>query len=69
MRERRRDRQKIRYWRRRYKALSEPALAFHSMAELGAFLKRSSAGKARELGKRVEYGAAPELLDLIQIRA
>ncbi|MCZ7357998.1 MAG: ATP-dependent DNA helicase [Candidatus Methanoperedens sp.] len=40
----------------------------HSMAELGSFQKRSCAQKARELVERVEYGASPELLDLIQIR-
>ena len=40
----------------------------HSIAELGTFQKSSSARKARELEKRVEYGASPELLDLIQIR-
>ncbi len=40
----------------------------HSMAELGSFLKKSSAQKAKELVERVEYGASPELLDLIQIR-
>ena len=51
------------------RALSETTLwLVHSMAELGTFLKHSSAGKARELEKRVEYGASPELLDLIQIR-
>lgn len=51
------------------RALSETMLwLVHSMAELGMFLKLSSARKARELEKRVEYGASPELLDLIQIR-
>lgn len=51
------------------RALSQTTLwLVHSMAELGTFLRRSSAGKARELEKRVEYGASPELLDLIQIR-
>jgi len=40
----------------------------HSMAELAVFMKRSSANRARELEKRVEYGASPELLELIQIR-
>lgn len=51
------------------RALSETALwLVHSMSELGAFLKCSSSGKARELEKRIEYGASPELLDLIQIR-
>jgi helicase len=51
------------------RALSETTLwLVHSMAELGTYLKRSSAIKAKELEKRVEYGASPELLDLIQIR-
>jgi helicase len=51
------------------RALSETMLwLVHSMSELGAFQKRSCARKARELEKRVEYGASPELLDLIQIR-
>ena len=51
------------------RALSETTLwLVYSMAELGSFLKRSCAAKARELEKRVEYGASPELLDLIQIR-
>ncbi len=51
------------------RAYSETALwLVHSMAELGAFQKRASAPKARELAQRVEYGASPELLDLIQIR-
>jgi len=40
----------------------------HSLAELGSHQKRSCAQKARELAQRVEYGASPELLDLIQIR-
>jgi len=51
------------------RALSETTLwLVHSMAELGTFMKLPSTNKARELEKRVEYGAAPELLDLIQIR-
>ncbi len=51
------------------RALSESTLwLVHSMAELGAYQKKSSAQRARELEKRVEYGASPELLDLIQIR-
>lgn len=51
------------------RALSETTLwLVHSMAELGTFLKHSSAGKARELERRVEYGASLQLLDLIQIR-
>jgi helicase len=51
------------------RALSETTLwLVHSMAELAAFKKLSSTHNARELEKRVEYGAAPELLDLIQIR-
>lgn len=51
------------------RALSETALwLVHSMAELGRDQKRSCTGKAEELAERVEYGAAPELLDLIQIR-
>jgi helicase len=51
------------------RALSETTLwLVHSMAELAAFKKLSSTNKAHELEKRVEYGAAPELLDLIQIR-
>ncbi|VVB85520.1 ATP-dependent DNA helicase Hel308 [uncultured archaeon] len=51
------------------RALSETSLwLVHSMAELGKDRKRSCAGKAEELAQRVEYGAAPELLDLIQIR-
>lgn len=51
------------------RALSETTLwLVHSMAQLGEFQKRRSAGKARELEKRVEYGANPELLNLIQIR-
>ncbi|MCX9074693.1 MAG: ATP-dependent DNA helicase [Candidatus Methanoperedens sp.] len=50
-------------------ALSETTLwLMHSLAELGSFQKRSCAQKARELAQRVEYGASPELLDLIQIR-
>ena len=40
----------------------------HSMAELGKFLKLSSTQKAQELVQRLEYGASPELLELIQIR-
>ena len=51
------------------RALSETALwLVHSMAELGTYQKRRSAQRAHELEKRVEYGASPELLDLIQIR-
>jgi helicase len=51
------------------RALSETTLwLVHSMAELAEFMKRSSANRARELEKRVEYGASPELLELIQIR-
>ncbi len=51
------------------RALSETALwLVHSMAELGRHEKRSCARAAEELEKRVEYGASPELLDLIQIR-
>ncbi|MDP2767229.1 MAG: ATP-dependent DNA helicase [Candidatus Methanoperedens sp.] len=51
------------------RALSETTLwLVHSMAELGAYQKMSCAQKARELENRVEYGASPELLDLIQIR-
>jgi helicase len=51
------------------RALSETTLwLVHSMAQLGEFQKRRSAGKARELEKRVEYGASPQLLDLIKIR-
>ena len=38
------------------------------MAELGKDQKRSCAIKAKELAMRVEYGAGPELLELIQIR-
>ncbi len=50
-------------------ALSETMLwLVHSMAELAAFQKSPTAQKARELEQRVEYGASPELLDLIQIR-
>jgi helicase len=40
----------------------------HSMAELGKFLKFPSAQKARELVQRLEYGASPELLELIQVK-
>jgi helicase len=51
------------------RALSETALwLVHSMAELGRHEKRSCSRAAAELEKRVEYGASPELLDLIQIR-
>lgn len=51
------------------RALSETTLwLVHSMAELGRHEKRSCARAAAELEKRVEYGASPELLDLIQIR-
>ncbi|MCZ7398569.1 MAG: ATP-dependent DNA helicase [Candidatus Methanoperedens sp.] len=51
------------------RALSETALwLVHSMAELGKHEKRSCTIAAAELEKRVEYGASPELLDLIQIR-
>ncbi len=51
------------------RAYSETTLwLVHSMYELGAFQKRISAPLARELAQRVEYGASPELLDLIQIR-
>jgi helicase len=51
------------------RALAETMLwLVHSMAELGTFPKSSCARKARELEQRVEYGASPELLDLIQIR-
>lgn len=51
------------------RALAETTLwLVHSMAELGAYQKRACARKACELEKRVEYGAGPELLDLIQIR-
>ncbi len=50
-------------------ALSETMLwLVHSMAELAAFQKSPVAQKARELERRVEYGARKELLDLIQIR-
>jgi helicase len=50
-------------------ALAETMLwLVHSMAELAAFQKSFIAKSARELEKRVEYGASPELLDLIQIR-
>jgi helicase len=51
------------------RALSETTLwLVHSMAELAAFKKHSSANRVRELEKRVEYGASPQLLELIQIR-
>jgi helicase len=51
------------------RALAETTLwLVHSMAEIGTFQKRASAAKVRELVQRVEYGASPELLDLIQIR-
>jgi helicase len=51
------------------RALSEIALwLVHSMAELGTFMKSSCTQKLRELEKRIEYGAGPELLDLVQIR-
>ena len=51
------------------RALSETTLwLVHSMTELGRYQKRSSAEMSGELEKRVEYGASPELLDLIQIR-
>lgn len=51
------------------RALSETALwLVHSMAELGKDQKRSCGVKAQELAQRVEYGASPELLELIQIR-
>jgi helicase len=51
------------------RSLSETTLwLVHSMAELAVFKKLSSATKTRELEKRVEYGASPELLELIQIR-
>jgi helicase len=51
------------------RALAETSLwLVHSMAEIGTFQKRASALKARQLVQRVEYGASPELLDLIQIR-
>ncbi len=51
------------------RSLSETALwLVHSMAELGKDQKCSCALKARELEQRVEYGASPELLELIQIR-
>jgi helicase len=50
-------------------ALSETMLwLVHSMAELAVFQKSPCAKKAQELEKRMEYGAGPELLDLIQIR-
>jgi len=51
------------------RSLSETSLwLVHSMAELGKNQKRSCFGKAKELAQRVEYGASPELLGLIQIR-
>jgi helicase len=51
------------------RSLSETSLwIVHSMAELGKDQKRSCSEKARELARRVEYGASPELLELIQIR-
>lgn len=51
------------------RSISETALwLVHSMAELGKDQKRSCAGIAQELAQRVEYGASPELLELIQIR-
>src|SRR3989304_3131074 len=51
------------------RALSETSLwLMHSMAELAKDQKRSCAVKANELAQRVEYGASPELLELIQIR-
>ncbi len=51
------------------RALSETTLwLVHSMAELAAFKKLSSAIKTHELENRVEYGASPELLELIQVR-
>ncbi len=51
------------------RALSETTLwLVHSTAELGMHRKTSCAKMAKELEKRVEYGASPELLDLIQIR-
>ena len=51
------------------RALSETALwLVHSMAELATFMKLPSANRTLELEKRVEYGANPELLELIQIR-
>jgi helicase len=51
------------------RSLSETSIwLVHSMAELGIDQKRSCAMKAKELAQRVEYGASPELLELIQIR-
>jgi len=51
------------------RSLSETSVwLVHSMAELGIDQKRSCAIKAKELAQRVEYGASPELLELIQIR-
>jgi helicase len=51
------------------RSLSETSLwLVHSMAELGKDQKRSCAMKAKELAQRVEYGASPELLELIQIQ-
>ncbi|MDW7726311.1 MAG: ATP-dependent DNA helicase [Candidatus Methanoperedens sp.] len=40
----------------------------HSMAELGKFLKMPSAKKAGELVRRLEYGASPELLELLLVK-
>lgn len=40
----------------------------HSMAELGTFLKMPSSNKTQELVRRLEYGASPELLELIRVR-
>ncbi|KCZ73223.1 superfamily II helicase [Candidatus Methanoperedens nitroreducens] len=51
------------------RALAETTLwLVHSMAQLGISMRWPSANKVHELEKRVEYGANPELLDLIQIR-
>ncbi len=51
------------------RALAETSLwLVHSMAEICTFQKRASTPKVRQLAQRVEYGASPELLDLIQIR-
>ncbi len=51
------------------RSLSETTLwLVHSMAQLGAYQGKSCTEKVRELVKRVEYGASPELLDLINIR-
>ena len=51
------------------RALSETSLwLVHSMAELAKDQKRSCSVKANELAHRVEFGAGPELLELIQIR-